>query len=81
MNWDQLKDPVSHMCLVGAVVASWSLTHEVAGSSLFTVMRIIFVSELAEFNGNIWEKLQCIQPMLFKLSVKLQWTKNLTQDQ
>ena len=23
------KDPVSHMCLAGAVVASWSLTQEV----------------------------------------------------
>ena len=23
---DQFKDPVSHMCLAGAVVASWSLT-------------------------------------------------------
>ena len=30
MNWAQLKDPVSHMCLAGAVVASWSLTQEVA---------------------------------------------------
>ena len=26
------------MCLAGAVVASWSLTQEVAGSSPFTVM-------------------------------------------
>ena len=26
-----LIDPVSHMCLAGAVVASWSLTHKVAG--------------------------------------------------
>ena len=31
MNWAQFKDPVSHMCLAGAVVASWSLTQEVAG--------------------------------------------------
>ena len=53
MNSDQLKDPVSHMCLAGAVVASWSLTQEVAGSSPFTVMRIIFVSEFAEFSENI----------------------------
>ena len=35
MNWTQFKDPVSHMCLAGAVVASWSLTQEVAGSSPF----------------------------------------------
>ena len=39
MNWTQFKDPVSHVCvcvcvcvcLAGAVVASWSLTQEVAG--------------------------------------------------
>ena len=29
------KDPVSNMCLAGAVVASWSLTQEVAGSMPF----------------------------------------------
>ena len=38
----------------------WSLTKEVAGSSTFTVMRIIFVSEFAEFSENILEKLQYI---------------------
>ena len=27
----QFKDPVSHMCCASAVVASWSLTQEVAG--------------------------------------------------
>ena len=53
MNWDQLKDPVCHMCLTGAVVASWSLTQEAAGSSPFTVKRIIFVSEFAEFSEKI----------------------------
>ena len=26
-----IQDPVSHMCLAGAVVASWSLTQKVAG--------------------------------------------------
>ena len=31
MNWAPFKDPVSHMCLTGAVVTSWSLTQEVAG--------------------------------------------------
>ena len=30
MNWAQFKDPVSHMCLAGAVVASWPLTQDVA---------------------------------------------------
>ena len=38
MNWRQFKDHVSHMCLAGAVVASWSLMQEVAGSIPFTVM-------------------------------------------
>ena len=48
MNKDEFKDPVSHMCLAGAVVASWSLTQEVAGSSPFTVMTNIFVTEFSE---------------------------------
>ena len=38
MNWAQFKDPVSHMCLAGTVVASWSLKQKVAGSNPFTVM-------------------------------------------
>ena len=38
------------MCLAGTVVASWSLTQEVAGSSLFTVMTNIFVTEFSKFN-------------------------------
>ena len=33
MNWAQFKDPVSHMCLAGIVVASLSLMQEVAGPS------------------------------------------------
>ena len=36
------------MRLAGAVVASWSLTHEVAGLSPFTVRKNIFVSEFSE---------------------------------
>ena len=31
MNSSQLKDPVSHICPASAVVASWSLTQDVAG--------------------------------------------------
>ena len=46
MNWTQFEDPVSHMCLTGAVVASSSLTLVrggwEAGSSPFTVMTNIF---------------------------------------
>ena len=45
MNWAQFKDPISHMCLAGAVVSSWSPTQGVAGasSSHFIVMTNIFV--------------------------------------
>ena len=42
MNWAQFKDPISLMCLAGTVVACWSLTQEVTGSSPFNV--IIFLS-------------------------------------
>ena len=35
MNWAQFKDSVCHMCPVGAVVMSWSLTQDVAASSSF----------------------------------------------
>ena len=35
MKWDQFKDPISHLCLAGSVVASWSLRQEVAGSNPF----------------------------------------------
>ena len=45
MNWAQFKDPVSHMCLAGTVVTFWSLTQVVAGSSPFTVMTNIFVTD------------------------------------
>ena len=46
MNWAQFKDPVSHMCLAGTVVASWSLIQEVAGSSPFNDK--FFVIEFSE---------------------------------
>ena len=49
MNWGQFKDPVSHMCVADAVVASWSLIQEIAGSNPFTVMTNIF----NEFKENI----------------------------
>ena len=50
MNWGQFKDPVSYMCLAGTVVVSSSLAQEVAGSSPFTLMTNIFVTEYAEFS-------------------------------
>ena len=52
MNWTQFKNPVSHMCLVGTVAASWFLAQEVAGSSPFTVMTNIFVTELKTLREN-----------------------------
>ena len=53
MNWGQFKDPVSHMCLAGAVVASWPLIGEVAGSNPFIVITNIFVTGIFRENSNI----------------------------
>ena len=50
MNWDQFEDPISHMPLAGAMVASLSPTQEVASSNSFTVMTNILVTEFSEFN-------------------------------
>ena len=33
MNWGQFNDPICYLCLAGTMVASWSLTHEVAVSN------------------------------------------------
>ena len=53
MNWTKFKDPVSHMCLAGTVVACWSLTQEVAGSSPFTVMKnILLLNSVKTFREN-----------------------------
>ena len=49
MNWSQFEDPVSHMCLAGTVVTSWSLTQEMADSNPFIVMTNIIDTEFAEF--------------------------------
>ena len=53
MNWAKLNDSVSNMCLAGAMVAPWYLKQDVAGSSPFTVMTNIAVTEFAEFIENI----------------------------
>ena len=55
MNWVQFKDPVSHMCLAGTVVASWSLMQEVTGSSPFTVTTNISVNSVKTFRENLIE--------------------------
>ena len=52
MNWDPFKDPVSHMCLAGTVVASWSLTEQVADLNPFTVMTNLFIF-VTGFSENI----------------------------
>ena len=57
MNWAKFKDPLSHMCLSGAVVAPRFLTQVVAGSSPFTVMTNICVTEFAEFSETFRKKL------------------------
>ena len=64
MNWAQFKDPVSHMCLTGTVVESWSLTQEMAGSSPFAVMANIFVSEFSEFSENILGKTELCREVM-----------------
>ena len=60
MNWAEFKDPVSHMCLAGVVVASWSLRQEVAGSTPFTVMTKLFVTEFRESDKSLKHELGSI---------------------
>ena len=48
MHWAQFKDLVFHVCLAGVMVASLSLTQEMAGLNPFTVMTNIFVTEFIE---------------------------------
>ena len=51
MNWVQFKDPISHMCLAGAVVACQFLTQEVAGWQVrVLLMTIFFVTEFVEYS-------------------------------
>ena len=59
LNWSKFKVNLNlkilslYMCLAGTMIASWSLMQEVAGSSPFTVMANIFVTEFAEFIESI----------------------------
>ena len=48
------------MRLVGAMVATRSLTHEVAGLKPFTAMTNIFSTEYSQFNEIIQRKLNCL---------------------
>ena len=51
----KFKDIVSHMCLSGDVVAPWSLTQEVAGSSRFYCIHKYFVIKFAELRETFRE--------------------------
>ena len=54
MNWGKFKDPVSHLCLASAVIASWSLKQEMAGSNPSSVVTNIF-SHFNLFNDSFRE--------------------------
>ena len=81
MNLAQFKVPVSHMCLVGTVVASWSLTQEVAGLSSFTIITNIFVTEFTELSETFRKnanKLRCYlnkKKSVIEFAVLLGWPK------
>ena len=50
MNWAQFKDPVSHISLAGAVIASWRWQ---GGRFMsFSIMTNIFGTEFSEFSQN-----------------------------
>ena len=53
MNCSQFKDSVSNMCLTGTVVASCSLTQEVAGLGPITVMTNSVKFSENKFSENI----------------------------
>ena len=57
------------MCLAGAVVASWSLRQDAAGSNPFTVMTNIFVTEFSEFN----KKTNIFPYFKFRFQLKLKY--------
>ena len=71
MNWGQFKDSVSHVCLAGAVVASWSQIQEVAGLKPFTVMTNILVTEFSEFNELLTENSNEVGKCRFACSLQL----------
>ena len=48
MDWSEFKEPASHMCFTGTVVATWFPTQEMEGLRPFTV-----VTSVTEFNENI----------------------------
>ena len=49
VDWGQFKDCISHMCLAGTVLASWSLTQEVVGFNAMIAILVIESGEFSEF--------------------------------
>ena len=49
INLAQFKDSVSHVCLAGAMVASWSLTQEVVGLIPFNDNYFLFLNSVKTF--------------------------------
>ena len=67
LNWSQFKDPISHMCFAGAVIASWALMQEVAASSPFTVITNIFRKKLhllSLFCSNVTTKIKTTKSII-----------------
>ena len=60
LNRSQFKHPVSHMCLAGAVVASWSLTHELAGLNEPFCCNDIFLSQNSLNSVKTFREQECI---------------------
>ena len=52
MNWVQFKDATSHMCLAGAAIASWSLTHKKIENSHFSHRLYPKIDSTKTFIGN-----------------------------
>ena len=81
MNWDQFKYPVCYLCLVSAVVTSWSLTQEVAGSGTVFLQKII-LSLYSKNSVKIFRQNSIIRD-LFKAEfqmVKIDYIKLHTSD-
>ena len=54
-EFSEFTESIKSMCLAGAVVASWSLTQDVAGSNPLTVIKNILVTECIKFNESFKE--------------------------
>ena len=57
MNWAQFKNPLSHLCLAGVVVASWSLIVQATRSKSFNDN---FSAKTFRKNSDIYFSLKCL---------------------